>query len=93
MEMILGPGKPLLHSILIAKGTEKRNAPNAAQKGGDEQLQPWYQMRDKAWNKTGQTNKDIRENQRCFMQMWTTLQELQRPKTPSNKGQMSSIRK
>ena len=27
------------------------------------------------------------------MQLWTTLQELQRPKTPSNKGQMSSLRK
>ena len=44
---------------LVAKGTKKRDAPSAAWKGGEnEQLQ--YQIRDKDWNETGQTNKDLR---------------------------------
>ena len=52
-------------------------------RGGDiEQLQPYYQIRDKDQNETGQTNKQGPPlNQRSVMQLWIILQKLQRPKT------------
>ena len=88
-----GPGSHFFIHILIAKGTKKRDAPSAARKGGRRMSSCNTKSGIRTETKQDKPTRTSAKTKGVSCSCGHILQELQRPITPPNKGQMSSLTK